>query len=147
MINEERIRIANENFKRYLEDGFIKKEKNDIAKEMYLKAVLQLTKEGDVRPVDLVKCLGVTKGSVSEMLKKLEEDGFVEYESFKNINLTAKGRKKANLVLRKYHIVREFLDHVLGMKGEQLHDNACNLEHAFSDEAIEKLEEFLQKQL
>ncbi|MDD9953230.1 MAG: metal-dependent transcriptional regulator [Candidatus Woesearchaeota archaeon] len=116
-----------------------------LAKEMYLKAILQLGKDGPVKPVDLVHCLGVTKGSVSEMLKKLAEEKFIEYESFRSIKLTPKGRKKANLILRKYHIVRQFLEKTLKMKGPAVHDDACNLEHAFSDTAIEKLERFLHK--
>jgi DtxR family transcriptional regulator, Mn-dependent transcriptional regulator len=116
-----------------------------LAKEMYLKAILQLSKEKKVRPVDLVNCLNVTKGSVSEMLKNLEKDGLLKYESFKTIKLTDKGKKKANIILKKYHIIRQFLEKALKIKDKDAHDQACNLEHAFDDDAVEKLEQFLKK--
>jgi len=118
-----------------------------LAKEMYLKSILQLSKEGtgEVRPVDLVHCLGVTKGSVSEMLGKLSDDGVIKYKSFKSIQLTSKGRKKADLILRKYHIVRNFLEQIVGMKHDKSHDEACNLEHAFSDDVVELLEKVVRK--
>ncbi|HLC96607.1 MAG TPA: metal-dependent transcriptional regulator [Candidatus Nanoarchaeia archaeon] len=117
-----------------------------LTKEMYLKAILQLSQEGnEVRPVDLVNCLGITKGSVSEMLKNLEGDGFLHYQSFKTIKLTPKGTLKAQLVLRKYHIIHSFLEKVLHMKGAKGHDQACNLEHVFSDDAILRLERFLKE--
>ena len=116
-----------------------------LAKEMYLKAILQLSQEGEgvVKPKDLVICLGVTKGSVSEMVKKLEEEGFLKYESFKSINLTAKGKRKANLILKRYHIIVSFLEKSLKLQPNKIHAEACRLEHAFSDDSIESMEFFL----
>jgi DtxR family transcriptional regulator, Mn-dependent transcriptional regulator len=119
-------------------------QRHKLAKEMYLKAIFELQSQmGEVKAVDLVDCLGVTKASVSEMLRKLKDDGFVDYESFKAICLTKKGKQKAHLILRRYHILRSFVERKLGIKGAKAHHEACALEHAFSDEAIEKLERLL----
>ncbi len=115
-----------------------------LAKEMYLKAIFQLHSQlGEVKAVDLVDCLGVTKASVSEMLGKLKEDGYVVYESFKAIRLTPKGKTKAHLVMRRYHILRSFVEKKLGIKGNKAHHEACALEHAFSDKAIKRLEKLI----
>ena len=117
------------------------KQKDKISTEMYMKTIYQLQEKigEDIRPVDLVRELELTKGSVSEMVKKLADEGFILYESYGKIKLTEKGIKTAKNVLRKYLTVKKFLKDILKTNPETLHDEACNLEHAFSDESIAKL--------
>ena len=117
------------------------RQKHRISTEMYLKTIYLLREESkkDPRPVDIVNELELSKGSVSEMLKKIADEGFIEYESYGNIKLTDKGLEKAKNVVRKYLVIKEFLEKVLKISHDKVHDEACNLEHAFSDESIAKL--------
>jgi len=76
------------------------------------------------------------------MVKKLADEKFIE-EDTTTLSLTQKGEKFAIIVLQKYTIIKEFLEKTL--KLENAHDEACNLEHAFSLEAVQKLDLFLKK--
>lgn len=123
------------------------KQKNKISTEMYLKTIFLLKEEKKeaLRPVDIVKELNLSKGSVSEMLKKLSGEGLIEYESYRRIELTKKGSEKAKNVVRKYSTIKRFLLGVLKINPEKVHDEACNLEHAFSDESIARLQIIMKK--
>ena len=117
------------------------RQKHRISTEMYLKTIFLLReKKGeDIRPVDLVNELELSKGTVSEMLRKLSDEDLVSYESYSRVKLTEKGYEKAKNVVRKYLVIKEFLANILKISPEKVHDEACNLEHAFSDESIAKL--------
>ena len=116
-------------------------QKHKISTEMYLKIIFLLKEETgeDPKPVDVVKELGISKGSVSEMLKKLVDEGYIQYESYGKITLTDKGLEHAKNVVRKYLVIKHFLKDILKISPETVHDEACNLEHAFADESIAKL--------
>ncbi|MCM2325480.1 MAG: metal-dependent transcriptional regulator [Candidatus Woesearchaeota archaeon] len=116
-------------------------QKNKISKEMYLKEIY-LLRDQDPKPMDLIRKMKVSKSSVSEMLKKLAEEGVIRYESFGTITLTDKGIMEAMNVLRKYLVIKKFLKDTLMLPEEQLHEEACNLEHAFSDASIARLNIF-----
>lgn len=119
------------------------------AVEMYLKSILRIQKaeKRPARAVEIADYLKVTKPTVSEMLGKLQDAGLVTHESYKGVELTPKGMKKAELVLRKYDVIKSFLTDVLCIEvdDEQAHNEACKLEHDFSIESIEKLEKLLPK--
>lgn len=121
-------------------------QKHRISTEMYLKTIYELKtqKNSDPRPVDIVNCLEVSKGSVSEMLKKLSDEGFIKYKSYGVVELTNKGLNKAKNILEKYRIIRKFLSNMLKVNENKVHDEACNLEHAFSDESVLKLEKLIK---
>ncbi|MBS3125841.1 metal-dependent transcriptional regulator [Candidatus Woesearchaeota archaeon] len=122
-----------------------KEQRDRLSKEMYLKAIYQFRKDfgKEVKAVDLVSYLDITKGSVSEMLKRLEEEGFIRYGEHKVILLTQKGLKEATRIFRKYKVLSEFLSEVLHVPYGRVHDEACNLEHAFSDDTVVRLEKVL----
>jgi len=115
--------------------------RQNISTEMYLKTIYLLKEENnlDPKPVDLVNELNLSKGTVSEMIKKLSDDKYLEYESYGQIILTKKGLKVAKNVLRKYLVIKKFLKDVLKITDEKIHGEACSLEHGFSDESIAKL--------
>ncbi|MFT4313404.1 MAG: metal-dependent transcriptional regulator [Candidatus Woesearchaeota archaeon] len=115
-----------------------------LVKEMYLKAILQLSQtQADVKQSHLVEVLQVKKSSVSETIQRLQHEGLLEYEPFKSIRLTKKGLRDAKLVLRKYQVLYQFLSDVL--KVSDPHEEACSLEHACSLETITKLEKLLRE--
>jgi DtxR family Mn-dependent transcriptional regulator len=101
--------------------------------EEYLEAVYRLEREGPgVTTSGLASSLGVAPASVSGMLKKLAKDGYLEHVSRGEVKLTDKGLAVGVRVLRRHRLAERLLTDVLGMPWDQVHDEACMLEHAIS---------------
>ena len=83
----------------------------------------------------LSKDLGIAPGSVTQMLKKLEDLGYITYVPYQGATLTDSGMKIAQKITRKHRILEKFLLDVLKVKEENIHDQACEMEHTLSDEA------------
>ena len=98
-----------------------------------------LYKEGmnrnHVSTTTISKNLGIAPGSVTQMLKKLDELGYIKYVPYKGAILTDKGFKEAEKITRKHRILERFLKDVLKIKDENIHEQACEMEHSLSDEA------------
>lgn len=104
--------------------------------EEYLETLYKFGCVSDhVSTTTLSKNLGVAPGSVTQMLKKLEKLGYVNYIPYKGATLTPKGSKIAQKITRKHRILELFLKDILGIKFENLHVQACEMEHSLSDEA------------
>ncbi len=111
----------------------------------YLKVVYSLSKNGDlVSNTDIARKLDVAPASVTEMLKKLSEDGYVKYSPYHGSTLTDKGLQEAQKVTRKHRLLENFLSNVLHIGNDKVHKEACQMEHALSDEAEESLCRFLK---
>ena len=111
----------------------------------YLKAVYGLSKNGDlVSNTEISHQLNVAPASVTEMLKKLSEDGYVKYSPYHGSTLTEKGLQEAQKVTRKHRLLERFLSDVLHIGKDKVHVEACKMEHALSDEAEESLCRFLK---
>ncbi len=112
--------------------------------EEYLEAVYRLEKEGPgVTTSGLASSLGVAPASVSGMLKKLDKDGFVEYVARGEVKLTRKGLEVAVSVLRRHRLAERLLTDVLGMPWDEVHSEACMLEHAISQRVEDRLVQLL----
>jgi len=108
--------------------------------EQYLKAIYNLTEEGGAaKTTDIAGLIGVAPASVTEMLHKLADKGFVNHESYKGATLTGKGRKVARKIARKHRLLERFLNDVVGITGRSRHEQACKMEHALTDEAEHNL--------
>lgn len=106
------------------------------AVEDYAKAIYSLTGWGEetASTNDLAEKLGVKAGSVSAMIKKLDDAGLVERVPYHGVRLTADGTRVAMTVLRRHRLLELFLAEVLEMPWDQVHDEAEVLEHALSDD-------------
>ena len=112
----------------------------DESTEEYLEAVYRLEREGPgVTTSGLAADLGVSPASVSGMLKKLGADGYLTYEARGQAKLTEKGLKVAVRVIRRNRLAEVFLQDVLGMPWDEVHAEACRLEHAISERVEERL--------
>jgi DtxR family Mn-dependent transcriptional regulator len=106
----------------------------------YLKAVYNLSKNGDlVSNTQISHKLDVAPASVTEMLKKLSEEGYVKYSPYHGSTLTEKGLQEAKKITRKHRLLETFLSDVLHIGKDKVHTEACQMEHALSDEAEESL--------
>jgi len=116
--------------------------------ENYLKAIhhgqSSLPKGQRLLPMGHVaSALSVTPGTATTMVKALAESGLVEYEPYTGVRLTKAGDKLAALVLRRHRLVELFLVQVMGMRWDEVHDEAEQLEHVVSDRLIDRIDEML----
>jgi len=110
----------------------------------YLKTVYILSKSGELaNTTEISQKLNVAPSSVTEMLKKLAQDGYIDYSPYHGSALTEKGLQEAKRVTRKHRLLETFLSDVLHIGKENVHSQACQMEHTLSDEAEESLCRFL----
>jgi DtxR family Mn-dependent transcriptional regulator len=113
--------------------------------ENYLKILfeLQLKADGYIKPLNLSRTLHVTPAAVSDMLKKLAEENYISYVPYKGVRLTKIGLEKGQNMVRRHRVWEMYLNKILQMPWDQVHDEAERLEHSSSDELINRLEEAL----
>lgn len=111
--------------------------------EEYLEAVHELEEEGvPVIQARLVERLGHSAPAVSEMVRRLADDGFVAVVA-RAISLTDAGRAKAESVVRKHRLAERLLTDVIGLPWEKAHVEAGRWEHVISDDVEARLVELL----
>ncbi len=117
-----------------------------ISKENYLKSIYTLAKGNGnfVSLTELSKELNVTKSAVTEMSKKLYEQGCVKYVRYKGIKILPKGKKIALKVIRKHRLWELFLVETLNLSWDKVHLEAEKLEHFTSDFLIDTIDEYLK---
>ncbi len=93
----------------------------------------------------LAMALGVAPGTATTMVKTLAESGLVQYEPYSGVRLTPAGEKLAAMVLRRHRLVELFLVQVMGLKWDEVHDEAEQLEHVVSDRLIDRIDEMLER--
>jgi DtxR family Mn-dependent transcriptional regulator len=114
------------------------------AVEDYLKAIYQLSRDGGpVSTSAIADRLGVAAGSVTGMLKRLAEQGLVEHTRYYGARLTAHGAANAVQTIRRHRVLELFLVRILGYTWDRVHEEAERLEHAVSEEMIDRMAEVL----
>ncbi|HNP06202.1 MAG TPA: metal-dependent transcriptional regulator [Cyclobacteriaceae bacterium] len=117
---------------------------NSLTEENYLKALLALSVTSDEVSVnDLAKHLAIKMPTVTSMMKKLAAKRLVQYESYKPIKLTKKGRQEAAGIVRKHRLTEMYLVDKMGFGWEQVHDIAEQIEHIKSPAFFDKMDELL----
>ena len=118
---------------------------NNISKEDYLSTIFKFQNQsGEIKPIAIAKKLEVSQAAVTDMLKKLAVDRYILYEKYKRIRLTRLGEEFARNMVRRHRIWEVFLQKVIGMPWEKVHQEAHKLEHSSSDNLIDRLEELLR---
>jgi DtxR family transcriptional regulator, Mn-dependent transcriptional regulator len=107
--------------------------------ENYAKAIYQLQGRGEepVHTNAVAERLGVTPASASGMLKRLADEGLVDYEPYHGATLTERGERLALEVIRHHRLLELFLAEVLEMPWDRVHEEAEVLEHHISEELEE----------
>ena len=117
---------------------------NSQSEEDYLKALYHLEMDFNaVSTNSIADFLDMKPSSVTDMLKKLAEKKFINYQKYKGTSLTKKGKLIALSIIRKHRLWETFLVEKLGFGWDQVHTIAEQLEHIKSDELIENLDNFL----
>lgn len=108
--------------------------------EDYLKSIYHLSANGGFAATsDIAQMLDVAPPSVSGMVKRLSEAGLIEHVPYRGVQLTAQGRRAALRMVRRHRILESYLVQHLGYDWDDVHEEAERLEHAVSDELIDRM--------
>lgn len=111
--------------------------------EDYLETVLILIQEKQrARVSDIAKTMNVKMPSVIKALFELKKLGLVLQEPYRDIELTAKGKRVGNLILNRHTLLKSFLEK-LGVQEEIAEKDACSMEHFLSAQTLEKIKLFV----
>lgn len=116
----------------------------NTSKEDYLSTIYKnRDSDGIIKGNQIAEKLEISNAAVTDMLKKLANDGFVDHKRYRGIKLTGEGEEYARSMVRRHRIWEVFLHQVVGLPWDKVHDEAENLEHSSSDELINRMEEML----
>lgn len=109
-------------------------------KEDYLETIYHLESE-KLRPTtkQIADHLKISLASVSENIKKLSKEGYLKYSPYKGVSLTEKGKKIAIDVVRRHRLSERFLSDKLGVKWQDVHEQAHEMEHGISKVVEDKM--------
>ena len=114
--------------------------------ENYLKAAMHISLSEQtewVSPGKLAQALDVAPGTVTSMLKTLDEAGLATYKPYEGVRLTESGRKLALRILRRHRLIEQFLVETLNLRWDQVHEEAEHMEHSVSDFLVDRIDEYL----
>ncbi|NJX13876.1 metal-dependent transcriptional regulator [Tamlana crocina] len=116
-----------------------------LTEENYIKTIYQLGKYGTltVSTNSIAEAIETKASSVTDMVKKLAEKGYVNYKRYQGATLTSKGKKIAADVVRKHRLWEVFLVEKLNFSWDEVHDIAEQLEHIKSEKLINELDKLL----
>jgi DtxR family Mn-dependent transcriptional regulator len=116
--------------------------------EDYLKAIYSIEQAGDAAGTnDLATRLEIAPASVSGMVRRLADLGLVSYERYRGVRLTDAGRKAALRTIRRHRVIEAYLAKALGYAWDRVHAEAERLEHAASDELVDRMAEAIGEPL
>jgi len=106
-------------------------------KEDYLKTIDKIvTDKGYAQVKDISRALDVGPSSVTGMLKKLTDEGYINYEKYGGVTLTQKGKETASNTKKKYTTIKDFLT-ALGISEHVAEDDACKMEHVIAPDTYD----------
>ena len=112
--------------------------------ENYLKSLLLLINQEEVvNATKLSRLLKVSMPTVNSMVKRLKKQGLMNYEKYKPLSLTTKGKQEALLVIRKHRLSEMYLKEKMGFGWEEVHEIAEQLEHIDSIVFFERMDELM----
>jgi DtxR family Mn-dependent transcriptional regulator len=108
--------------------------------EDYLKAIYDLERSGEPAETNAIaQRLGIAPASVSGMVRRLADQGLITHERYRGARLTSAGRRAALQTLRRHRVIEAYLTSALGYSWDCVHDEAERLEHAASDELVDRM--------
>jgi Mn-dependent DtxR family transcriptional regulator len=118
-----------------------------MSHEDYLEAIVMLGGSPDepVRSVDVAQKLGVSKASVNKAISVLKEQELARQPLYGDITLTPEGYSYGKSVHARHQLLCDFLIKAVGIDPRIAEEEACQMEHAISDESFKKWEKFVSK--
>lgn len=119
---------------------------HSLTVENYCKAILQIairTGQDNVSTGEVAAAMAVSPGTVTSMLKTLAETELAQYKPYEGVKLTKSGKSLALRMLRRHRLIELFLVRTLGLSWDEVHGEAEHMEHAVSDDLVDRMDEFL----
>jgi DtxR family transcriptional regulator, Mn-dependent transcriptional regulator len=108
--------------------------------EDYLKAIYAIGRgSGAAATNEIAQRLALAPASVSGMVRRLADQGLLAYERYHGVKLTETGRRAALRTLRRHRVIEAYLAQALGYPWDRVHAEAERLEHAASDELVDRM--------
>lgn len=108
--------------------------------EDYLKAIYSIEQQGEAAGTnEIAGKLSIAAASVSGMIRRLADQGLVSYERYRGVRLTDAGRHAALKTIRRHRVIEAYLAKALGYAWDRVHEEAERLEHAASDELVDRM--------
>ncbi|HET6680506.1 MAG TPA: metal-dependent transcriptional regulator [Gemmatimonadaceae bacterium] len=108
--------------------------------EDYLKAIYEIERTGAAASTnDIAQRLSIAPASVTGMVRRLAGQGLLAYERYRGVRLTDNGRQAALRTIRRHRVIEAYLTHALGYEWDRVHAEAERLEHAASDELVDRM--------
>jgi DtxR family Mn-dependent transcriptional regulator len=112
--------------------------------ENYLKNIYMIQQsDRRVTTTSLSRRLQISPASVSEMMRKLADTGYLTYRPYRGVRLTGKGRAKALKIIRRHRLWELFLVRILKYDWDEIHEEAEKLEHVVSPQLEQRIDEIL----
>ena len=111
--------------------------------EDYLEIISELVElKGYATTLDISRYMNVSAPSVTKMLQRLDDNGYLEYEKYHGMNLTDKGNNIADTIRKKHGILLEFFE-ILGIGHETANQDVEGIEHHLNPKTIRQLRKFI----
>ena len=112
--------------------------------EDYLEVIYELVQQkGYATTIDISRYLNVSSPSVTKMVKRLDETGYLKYEKYRGICLTQQGIDVAMSIHQRHSLLAEFLK-MIGVDKDIANKDAEGIEHHLHSQTLKKLEEFVK---
>lgn len=118
----------------------IKAGNRSSAAEDYLERIQDLIDtKGYARVVDIAGSLGISQASVTNMVKRLDAEGFLHHEKYRGLVLTSEGERVARAISHRHKILTDFLS-LMGVSSEEVERDVEGMEHHLSAASLEVIE-------
>jgi Mn-dependent DtxR family transcriptional regulator len=107
--------------------------------EDYLEQIHNLIEaKGYARVVDIAGNLGVSQASVTNMIQRLDAEGYVVYERYRGVTMTEAGRDIGRAIARRHEVLTRLLAG-FGLDPKTVHEDVEGMEHHISRQTLEVL--------
>ena len=111
--------------------------------EDYLEVISELIElKGYATPMDISNYMNVSPPSVTKMLRRLDEEKYIEYAKYQGLKLTRKGKSIANEIRQKHSDLLEFFE-MLGIDSSTANQDVEGIEHHLNPITTKQLRKFI----
>ncbi|MGP4061737.1 transcriptional regulator MntR [Halobacillus sp. H74] len=112
--------------------------------EDYIEQIYILIEDkGYARVSDIAENLQVHPSSVTKMVQKLDRDQYLNYEKYRGLILTPKGKKVGKRLVYRHELLEQFLE-IIGVDHENIYEDVEGIEHHMSWNSIDRIGDLVQ---
>ncbi|MBA2173624.1 transcriptional regulator MntR [Halobacillus locisalis] len=112
--------------------------------EDYIEQIYLLIEDkGYARVSDIAENLQVHPSSVTKMVQKLDRDQYLNYEKYRGLILTPKGKKVGKRLVYRHELLEQFLA-IIGVDSDKIYDDVEGIEHHLSWNSIDRIGDLVQ---